>query len=79
MQLPAEEDYWKEGRVGAFIYPNFKAWMTHAILAADKAQDRLWKAGDSIVAVRNHCKQFMSRRCGEASIDEARIPCNCRA
>eukprot|EP00957_Ditylum_brightwellii_P115962 8845542-Ditylum_brightwellii.AAC.1 len=69
MQLPDEEDYWNEGRVGAILYPNFKAWMTHkcfkfikkhlrlsdySILAADEAQDRLWKARDSIVAVRNH-------------------------
>eukprot|EP00957_Ditylum_brightwellii_P016460 1237399-Ditylum_brightwellii.AAC.1 len=65
MQLSVKEDYWKEGRVGASVYPNFKTWMTHrrfkcikknvclsdcSILAADKAQDRLWKARDSIVA-----------------------------
>eukprot|EP00957_Ditylum_brightwellii_P175935 13396945-Ditylum_brightwellii.AAC.1 len=94
MQLHAEEDYWKEGRVGAIEYPNFKAWMTHtcfkfikksvrlsdySILAVDKAQDRLWKARDSIVAVRNHCKQFIPRCWGDATIGEARIPCNCRA
>eukprot|EP00957_Ditylum_brightwellii_P092364 7032492-Ditylum_brightwellii.AAC.1 len=29
MQLPAEEDYWKEGRVDAIVYPTFKAWMIH--------------------------------------------------
>eukprot|EP00957_Ditylum_brightwellii_P139475 10629972-Ditylum_brightwellii.AAC.1 len=78
MQLPAEEDYWKEGRVGAIIHPNFKSWMAnmcfkfikknvclsdYSILAAEKAQDRLWKARDGIVAVRNHCKQFMPRCC----------------
>eukprot|EP00957_Ditylum_brightwellii_P008987 679479-Ditylum_brightwellii.AAC.1 len=78
MQLPTEEDYWKEGRVSAIVYPNFKAWVTHtrfkfikkhlhlsdySILAADKAQDRLWTARDSIVAVRNRCKQFMPRCC----------------
>eukprot|EP00957_Ditylum_brightwellii_P135983 10370410-Ditylum_brightwellii.AAC.1 len=94
MQLPVEEDYWKEGRVGAIVYPKFKAWMTHmrfnfikknlrlsdySISAADEVQDRLWKVRDSIMAVRNHCKQFMPRCCGEAFIDEARIPCNCRA
>eukprot|EP00957_Ditylum_brightwellii_P081143 6172568-Ditylum_brightwellii.AAC.1 len=39
----------------------------------------LWKARDHIVAVRNHYKQSMPRCCGEASIDEVRIPCNCRA
>eukprot|EP00957_Ditylum_brightwellii_P110661 8439573-Ditylum_brightwellii.AAC.1 len=80
MQLLAKEDYWKEGRVSAIICPNFKAWMTHmrfkfikkylrlsdySISVADKAQDMLWKARDSIVTARNHCKQFMSRCCGE--------------
>eukprot|EP00957_Ditylum_brightwellii_P072856 5537045-Ditylum_brightwellii.AAC.1 len=65
MQLPVDEDYWKEGRVGAIIYPNFKAWMTHmrfkcikkilrlsdySISVTYKARDRLWKARDSIVA-----------------------------
>eukprot|EP00957_Ditylum_brightwellii_P156177 11887583-Ditylum_brightwellii.AAC.1 len=38
MQLPTKEDYWKKGRVGAIVYPNFKAWITHIKLAADKAQ-----------------------------------------
>eukprot|EP00957_Ditylum_brightwellii_P178116 13566369-Ditylum_brightwellii.AAC.1 len=94
MQLHAEEDYWKERRVGAIIYPHFKAWMTHthfkfikknvhlsdySILAADEAQDRLWKARDNTLAVRNHYAQFLPRCCSEASIYEARIPCNCRA
>eukprot|EP00957_Ditylum_brightwellii_P165528 12601705-Ditylum_brightwellii.AAC.1 len=51
----------------------------YSILAADKARDRLWKARDCILAMRNHFKQFMPRCCGEASIDEATIPCNCRA
>eukprot|EP00957_Ditylum_brightwellii_P017869 1345413-Ditylum_brightwellii.AAC.1 len=65
MQLPAKEDYWKEERVCAIAYPNFKALMIHtrfkfikktvrlsdySISVADKAQDRLWKARDSIVA-----------------------------
>eukprot|EP00957_Ditylum_brightwellii_P045076 3418959-Ditylum_brightwellii.AAC.1 len=94
MQLPAKEDYWKEGRVGASVCPNFKAWMTHmcfklikknlrlsdfSILVTDKAQDRPWRARDSIVVVRNHCKHFIPRCCGKASIDEARIPYSCRA
>eukprot|EP00957_Ditylum_brightwellii_P206855 15350268-Ditylum_brightwellii.AAC.1 len=65
MQLIAEEDYWKEGRVGAIVYPNFKAQMTqtcfnfikkilclsdYSMPAAGNAQDRQWKARDSIVA-----------------------------
>ena len=48
-------------------------------MAAAKAKDKLWKVRDAIVAVRNHCKCFMPRCCGVASIDEARIPCNGRA
>eukprot|EP00957_Ditylum_brightwellii_P176448 13436774-Ditylum_brightwellii.AAC.1 len=61
-----------------FIKKNLRL-SDYSILTADKAQDRLWKARDNIVAVRNHYKQFMPRCCGEAFIDEARIPCNCRA
>eukprot|EP00957_Ditylum_brightwellii_P030404 2302551-Ditylum_brightwellii.AAC.1 len=65
MQLPVEEDYWKEGKCGAITYPAFKQWMSHGrfrfikkycrlsdknISAAAKARDKLWKARDAIIA-----------------------------
>eukprot|EP00957_Ditylum_brightwellii_P164041 12490307-Ditylum_brightwellii.AAC.1 len=56
MQLPAEEDYWKEGKCAAITYPAFKQWMSqgrfrfikkylhlsdYSISAAAKARDKL--------------------------------------
>eukprot|EP00957_Ditylum_brightwellii_P144770 11026997-Ditylum_brightwellii.AAC.1 len=29
MQLPVEEDYWKEWKCGTISYPAFKQWMSH--------------------------------------------------
>eukprot|EP00957_Ditylum_brightwellii_P086991 6621179-Ditylum_brightwellii.AAC.2 len=68
MQLPAEKDYWKEGKCGDITYPAFKQWMSHgryrfikkylclsdySITAAAKERDKLWKTRDAIIAVRD--------------------------
>eukprot|EP00957_Ditylum_brightwellii_P118904 9068490-Ditylum_brightwellii.AAC.1 len=68
MQLPTEEDYWKEGKSGAITYIAFKKWMSHgrfrfikkclclsdySISATAKARDKLQKARDAIIAVRD--------------------------
>eukprot|EP00957_Ditylum_brightwellii_P040364 3054569-Ditylum_brightwellii.AAC.1 len=68
MQLPVEEDYWKEGKCDAITYPAFKRWMSYerfrfikkylhlsdySIAAAAKARDKLWRARDAIIAVRD--------------------------
>eukprot|EP00957_Ditylum_brightwellii_P124235 9469824-Ditylum_brightwellii.AAC.1 len=68
MQLPTKEDYWKGGKCDAITHPAFKQWMSHgrfrfikkyirlsdySISAAANARDKLWKARDAIIAVRD--------------------------
>eukprot|EP00957_Ditylum_brightwellii_P018050 1360320-Ditylum_brightwellii.AAC.1 len=68
MQLPVEENYWKEGNCGAITYPAFKQWMSHgrfsfikkylclsdySISVVAKTRDKLWKARDAIITVRD--------------------------
>ena len=58
MILPAEEDYWKKGRVGALVYPEFQLYMSwkkfaflkkylrassYDLMDEAKARDKLWK------------------------------------
>eukprot|EP00957_Ditylum_brightwellii_P171262 13037204-Ditylum_brightwellii.AAC.1 len=48
-------------------------WKTGQIV--EKAADKMWKIRDAFVAVKSTMHLFMSRCCGKALVDEARIPC----
>eukprot|EP00957_Ditylum_brightwellii_P005750 438437-Ditylum_brightwellii.AAC.1 len=63
-QFPVEEDYWKTGKIGAIVYPNFGMWMPKR---SEKAADTMWKIRDAFVAVKNTMHRFMPRCCGKAS------------
>eukprot|EP00957_Ditylum_brightwellii_P122782 9362905-Ditylum_brightwellii.AAC.1 len=61
-QIPAEEDDWKTGQIGAVVYPDFGMWIPkrhfdfikkhlklslYDLSTAEKTADKMWKIRDA--------------------------------